>query len=302
MSIRHLRTLIAIADAGSFAAAAESVLLTESAVSMQMKALEREMRVALFDRARRPPVLSEAGRALLPRAREIVRAYDGLGDPGGTPERVEGELVFGVVPSIVSSLIPALLTVLRDRHPGLHVELKTGFSADLVEQVEDGRLDSAIIADLDRERPGHRWTPFARDPLIVIAPPGTRELSAEAILTTHPFIRYTDRAWMAGLVDAALARLNIRVRPHMTLDSFEAIESMVHHGLGVSVIAHQTVGLPFPLPLQRVPLARPPVYRTLGYFHREAHEKADLLAAILATLHHLCAGNPAPGSLALPAA
>lgn len=80
MSIRYLKTLLAIAEKGSFAAAARTVNLTQSAVSMQMKALEDDLGLSLFDRSRRPPVLTEAGKALVPRARQIVVSYENLGN------------------------------------------------------------------------------------------------------------------------------------------------------------------------------------------------------------------------------
>src|SRR5258705_5707355 len=75
VSIRDLRTFLAIAESGSFAAASRSVRRTQSAVTVQMKALEDEFGLVLFDRARRPPVLSPGGRAFLPRAIEAVLAH-----------------------------------------------------------------------------------------------------------------------------------------------------------------------------------------------------------------------------------
>ena len=78
MSIRRLRTLVAVAEQGTFAAAAESVFVSQAAVSMQMKALEQALGVTLFDRRRRPPALNPVGLALVPRAREVIRAYDAM--------------------------------------------------------------------------------------------------------------------------------------------------------------------------------------------------------------------------------
>ena len=76
MSIRNLRTLVAVADRGSFAAAARAVGLTQSAVSMQLRGLETELGTELFDRTRRPPVLNDHGKLLVRRAREIVQLYE----------------------------------------------------------------------------------------------------------------------------------------------------------------------------------------------------------------------------------
>src|SRR5258707_14693791 len=85
VSIRDLRTFLAIAESGSFAAASRSVRRTQSAVTVQMKALEDEFGLVLFDRARRPPVLSPGGRAFLPRAIEAGEAYNWPYQVGSKP-------------------------------------------------------------------------------------------------------------------------------------------------------------------------------------------------------------------------
>src|SRR5690606_26789473 len=85
MGIRQLRTLVEIADGGSFSAAARRLYLTQSAVSMQMKALEDELRVALFDRACRPPVLNSVGWRLVEEARAIIERYETLRSTAAGP-------------------------------------------------------------------------------------------------------------------------------------------------------------------------------------------------------------------------
>jgi DNA-binding transcriptional LysR family regulator len=76
MSLRALRTLLAVVQHGTFAKAGDAVGLTQSAISLQIKSLEQEFGVALFDRSRRRPVLTEAGRILLARVEDIMDAYD----------------------------------------------------------------------------------------------------------------------------------------------------------------------------------------------------------------------------------
>src|SRR5258707_6630261 len=100
VSIRDLRTFLAIAESGSFAAASRSVRRTQSAVTVQMKALEDEFGLVLFDRARRPPVLSPAGRAFLPRAIEAVEADDRLFQVGSNA-LVEGHLRLWGLPNVI---------------------------------------------------------------------------------------------------------------------------------------------------------------------------------------------------------
>ena len=115
MLLRYLKTLVAIADYGGFSAAGNAIGLTQSAVSLHVKALEDQFGEALFDRATRPPVLTPRGEEFVWRARTIVRLS---GELCGEPTNTEyvGSIRLGVVPSIVNSVFPqALLRLIGGR-------------------------------------------------------------------------------------------------------------------------------------------------------------------------------------------
>ena len=95
MNLRHLRTFVTIAETGSFQAAAERLFLTQSAVSMQMKALEETLQAELFDRGKRPPVLSAHGRALLDRARDLVDQVENFRRAAAGGDELLGSLTLG---------------------------------------------------------------------------------------------------------------------------------------------------------------------------------------------------------------
>lgn len=146
MSIRMLRTLIAVANHGTFSAAVDDVFVTHAAVSQQMRSLEDEWRVSLFDRTNRTPKLTPTGIALLAKAREVVRAYDDivpsvLGDDG-----LRGRFVLGAVPTSVTRLVPFATALLKDKFSRLQVRLYPGLSIHLIHQVERGVLDAAVVS------------------------------------------------------------------------------------------------------------------------------------------------------------
>lgn len=291
MSIRHLRTLLAIAEQGSFAAAARAVRLTQSAVSMQMRALEEELGTALFDRSTRPPALTSAARALIADAEELVRGYDRLVHERRSQDApVEGHLRLGAVPSVITGILPTAIAALRRRHPGMHVEIAMALSADLVDRLERGRLDAAIVSELGKPRQGYLWQPFAREPLVLIAPLDAPRQSAAELLAAYPFIRYTRQAWVGRLIDATLKRRRIKVGEAMTLDTLEAVTAMVSHGLGVSIVPQRGHGAPFPFPVRAQALAKPTVYRQLGLLRAESHAKGLLADALLTELTALGKG------------
>lgn len=283
MSIRDLRTFLAIAEGGSFAAAARTVRRTQSAVTVQMKALEHELGTPLFDRARRPPLLNETGRGLVERARDVVEAYDRLFAESGTSE-ISGQLRLGVVPSVITGVLPRVLSALRVRYPGLHVEIVVGLSRDLVERLGRDAIDAAVVSDLLEGGAGLAWSPFAREPLVVLAPPDAPAGSAEELLTGYPFIRYTRQAWVGQIIDRLLKRKRLKVDDAMTLDTLEAITTMVHHGLGASIVPVRAGRNPFALPVRIVPFTGPTIYRTLGLVHVRNHPKAALAEVLVETL------------------
>jgi DNA-binding transcriptional LysR family regulator len=237
MNLSSLETLLAAADTGSFSGAAERVGVTQAAVSMQMKALEESLGVALFDRGRRPLALSEAGLALLPKIRELVLLADAL-KLQAAGAALAGRLRLGVIPTAATRLVPAALRALTLRAPDLQIRITSGLSGELALRVAQGALDAALITETPRLERGLVARPVLEEPLVVIAPLGAAppETEPTELLRSLPFIRFNRRAGVGQLIDAALRRRRVAVREAMELDSVEAILAMVAGGLGVAVV------------------------------------------------------------------
>jgi len=199
------------------------------------------------------------------------------------------------VPSAITGIMPKALIALRAKYPRLHIELAMGLSADLVERLRRGILDAAIVSELLGNRSGLEWSPFAREPLVLIAPIDAPALSAEELIATYPFIRYTRVAWVGRLIDRLLKQRQLRVNETMILDTLEAITTMVHYGLGVSIVPLRVIGASVDLPVRRVAFDGAPVHRVLGLVHTAEHPKAGLAEALLAELRALAAtAGPRP--------
>ena len=290
MSLRALRSFLAVARHGSFVAAAGALGITQSAVSLQMRSLEGELRSTLFDRSRRTPTLTAAGRALLPRAGEIVARYDILASAlaGGD---LAGTLQLGAVPTVQSGVLPDALLALRDQHPDIQVRVVAGLSAELAQQVERGTLDAACVSEpVGRLPRGVVWREFARERLVVIAPAGAEAASERVILEAHPFIRFNRRAWAGRLIDDQLRARGISVNDAMELDSLEAIALMVSKGLGVSVVPERAAGIALPARIVRRPFGPKPLVRRLGLVERTRHARSALTAALRERLEEASRG------------
>ncbi len=292
MELRPLRTLVSIADQGSFAAAAESLGLTQSAISLQIKGLEESLGRPLFDRSHRPPQLTDEGRHLVVEARQILSLYDRIFD-SSVEGLLTGDLVLGAVPTALGSIMPPALAALRTQHPQLAIRVTSGLSDELAEQLRAGRLDAALASEPQHLPDGLRSRPIRQDPLVVIAPMETKGKTDRELLEGSPFIQFSRRAWAGEEIDRALRERGIAVRRVMEIDSLEAIIEMVRHRLGVSVVPLPYGRRPETLGLRALPFGSPPLTRTLVLLQRADSPKGRLIAALDRALRQVAARDQA---------
>lgn len=297
MSIRTLRTLIAVHDHKTFSAAADAVCVTHAAVSQQMRALEENWGVALFDRTKRTPELTPLGRALVARAREVVRGYDQLlpsvlGDTG-----VSGEISLGALPTTLTALVPSAISLLMRDYPAAHVRLFPGLTTQLISQVERGALDVALITRPQTLSPDLDFLEVAEEPVQLLASRETVSDDPFKLLAEHPFIRFNREAVVGHMIETWLQTKNIRVNEIMELDGMEAISSMVFANLGVSLAPKSCVQAHNALPLKRLSLGADAPVRRLGLVFR----RDSLRMRILTELHRVCLRAVDTGGLGLRA-
>lgn len=293
MSLRALRTLVAIAQHGSFVRAAEAVCLTQSAVSLHVRSLEEDFNAPLFDRSRRVPVLTEAGHRAVERAREILSLYDGIASELGDHGELTGRLRLGAIQTALAGALPAALAALRQAHPGFRVMVNSGMSAELAIRIDAGELDAAVTTEPVKPHPaGLVSTALYQEGFWIIAPSGMVHSDAKSLLQENAFIRFDRRAWAGRTIDAELRRMRLRVQTEMELDSQDAIVEMVASGLGVAVIPLSSRELAKLSGLTCLPFAAPQAQRTVVLLERE-DRPAGRLAAALADAIRLQAGDEA---------
>ncbi len=287
MELRPLRTLVSIADQGSFAAAAESLGLTQSAISLQIKALEETLGRRLFDRSHRPPQLTELGQQLVIEARQILSLYDRIFVSNS--DLLAGDLVLGAVPTALGSIMPPALAALRAQHPQLSIQVVSGLSEELATQLRAGSLDASLASEPPHLAEGLHARPIRQDPLVVIAPLDTKGKGDRELLEGNPFIQFSRRAWAGEQIDRALRERNISVARAMEIDSLESIIEMVRHRLGVSVVPLPFGRRPEALGLRTLPFGNPPLTRALVLLERNDSPKSRLIAALGQALRRVAA-------------
>ncbi len=268
MSIRRFKTFLAIAELGTFSEAAKAEYLTPSAVSQQMRALEDELRVSLFDRTKRPPELNPTGYAIVPKVRELVRVYESIKPSLSDELAAVQNLTVGTVATSMSGLMPRALKRLQESNDRLHVRLYPALSDDLYAQVDRGFLDAAVITEPMTVYDHLVWRPFTEEPYVVLANAQVDSDDAREILETFPFIRFARKAWVGRTVDQWLVEQGIRVNESMELDTLEAVSAMVRNNLGVSILPNPCVGIPEHESLKTIDLGADAPARVLGVLYR----------------------------------
>lgn len=290
MSIRMLRTLIAVADHGTFSAAADAVFVTHAAVSQQMRALEEQWQVAIFDRSTRTPELTPIGRAILAKAREVVRAYDDIVPSVMGDDGLSGRFTLGSAPTALTALVPFATAILKARYGDLHVALFPGLTTNLIHQVERNSLDAALVSKPPVVPRGLAWCPIASEELVLITSRRVTCTDPVQILRTNPFIRFSRDAVVGSIIESWLQANGIDVHDSMEMVGLEAISSLVMADLGVSIIPEPCVQVFNPLPLRRFSLAaNNPPHRELGLVYPRDTTKSRVIEEVAVAMRRATA-------------
>ncbi len=286
MELRQLRTLVAIADFGTFAAAADAIGLTQSAVSLQIKGLEDEIGIQVFDRRHRPPLLNDKGVMLVEQARKVLDLCDDISHQGGDMP-LEGVLTFGAVPTTISTILPASLVMMRERHPKLHIKVTSGLSAELAAATRNGEIDAAVVSEPAKLADGLVASPISREPLLAIAPINSPGETDKELLESGSFIQFSRRAWAGQDIYRYLKDQDIKVHRGMEIDSLADITKMVRYGLGVSVVPVPRSASSMLDGLKWLPFGNPPLHRSLVLIERQTSTQSQLIKALTEVLHQV---------------
>ncbi len=147
ITLRQLRYLSALAKYGHFGRAAEACAVTQPALSMQIRDLERKLGVAVVERRPGDAMLTDVGREIARRGEDLLAASRDLVDfARHRSGLLKGRLTLGMIPSLAPYLLPRILPVLQNRFPELRLELRETQTRQLVEDIKSGALDAAMLA------------------------------------------------------------------------------------------------------------------------------------------------------------
>lgn len=278
-----METLVAVADTGSFAAAAQVVNLTASAISQQVQVLEAELNTPLFDRSRRPPQLNAKGEEVVRAARQMLQimAETRATISGG---RKGGMLGFGAIRTFSARLVPNALARMRAEHPNLTFNLQVGMSETLMAHVASGRLDAAVVADNVGVPPGLVWTPILSEPLLLVAPAAQDGASDRQLFRRLPFIRYETPVPLSRQIETELSNLGVPVREIVVANTMPSVVGCVLAGLGVAVVPKIALLDALEGGLYMRPFGVAPITRRVGLVRRQISSRSEVLDRMRAAL------------------
>ena len=255
MELFQLRSFLEVAELGNVTRAAESLYLTQPAVTQQILSLERELGVALFDRTGRGVRLTEAGQVLLEHARRSLAILDESRERiADLQAGVAGRLVIGAGVTTSIFHLPAWLRSFRERHPGVDVAVRTGRSREVAAMALDREIDLGFVTSPVEHKDLRVIGLFEERIVLVDAPKtrsaaprgrpagtGTRPYTTLEQLSAAPLILFPRGTGFREYLDRALADAGVAAQVKMETDSVEAIKSFVAVGLGVSFLPEAAV-------------------------------------------------------------
>jgi DNA-binding transcriptional LysR family regulator len=242
MELRHLRYLVALADAQHFTRAARSVGIAQPALSQQIRRLEAEVGMPLVERTTRSVALTRAGDVLVAGARRVLRDVDRLEDEVAALRGVQtGRLVVGATRTPGAVDVAAALAAFHRAHPGVELDVREGLSQDMLRDLRAGELDIAIVAEgptLDVR--GIDLLTVASEPLVAIVPLGhefdgapsvsVREMVGSRLVTFHR------GATIREQLEQAAERQGTPLRVAFETADVRRAREIVGHGLAVGVL------------------------------------------------------------------
>lgn len=252
LELHQLRYVIAVAREGSFTRAAESLFLAQPSLSVQVRKLEQELGVNLFQRNGRGLALTAAGEVFLQHAQRALHEID---EAGRRIEEVKGlrrgRVSLGVLPSIGARLLPDILASFHRRHPQIEVTLlEQDVSGEFEQMVHAGRLDMAIIR-MPQTRRDLCGRLLVREPMVVLVPPGHHLAGRSRVgleeLADERFVGMKAGMGLRDLMDQVCLRVGYT--PSVTVETAQLtiVWGMVRAGIGISVLPRLAAGTESPI-------------------------------------------------------
>jgi DNA-binding transcriptional LysR family regulator len=297
MELRQLRYAVAVADHRHFTRAAAAVPVAQPALSHQIRLLEHELGVELFERSRSGVRLTEAGEIFLRARRALAEVSAAREEIAALRGLASGRLVIGAMQALAGLDLPRLLAAFHAAHPGVDVSLREDSTRDMFTMTLRGEIDLAIAA-LDVERPpGLEVLPLVREPVLAAVPAAHHLASLRAVpvrkLSHETFVLFKEGTGLRAISERVAERGRFAPRVSFQVSSLDRMLALVGEGLGVAFVPASAVRDPPPPGVAVLPVS-PGIDRTVGAVWRSDHRHTPAASAFLALLRERISPSDLP--------
>jgi LysR family transcriptional regulator, nitrogen assimilation regulatory protein len=268
VDVKQLKALVTVAETGSVTRAAELLHLVQPAVTRQIRSLEDELGVALFERTRHGMRPTAAGLSMTDRARRALTELDrARAELTVTPEAVTGIVSVGLLESTAEMLSGPLVSAVRHDHPAIELRVLTAYSGHLQQWLDDGDLDVSLLYNL-ASTPSLNVRPLLRERLWVVGPASDGLSAATPValreVAAHPVILPAPGHGLRVLIDQAVAQAQVQFDVAVQTNSMSLQKQLVRLGHGWTILpgagaaADVAAGT-----LSAAPLSEPEVWRSI---------------------------------------
>lgn len=245
MELRNIDTFLKVAGTQNFSKAAELLGYSQSAVTIQIQKLEKELETQLFERIGKRVYLTEEGQKFINYANEIMKATDSALNFSKKEVQTKGKLRIGGVESVCTAILPELLLDFYKECPEVEVVIKSGATEDLIDMAGSNELD--LILTLDQKIFRSEWVcAVEKEEDIIFVTLNDQALEKEKVipieeLAKKPFILTETGAAYRYELERMLSELEIEIRPILEIGNTETIINLLRKGMGISFLPQFTV-------------------------------------------------------------
>lgn len=288
MTVKQLRAFLAVAQTLSFAQACERLHLSQSALSLSIKALEESLGGALFSRTTRNVRLTPEGEALLPLARRLMADWDNARDEIRQRFELElGRVTVAAMPSFAGNLLPGILKDFRARYPKISVTIQDVINEDVIDRVQIGQVELGIAFE-PAAASRLTFTPLYMDRFVAVVPSDSplaesHDLAWDQLLK-EPFIALQRPSAVRYMLEETLAAQAQTLPVELESHQLSTVGRMVSAGLGVSAVPALCIGQMQALGARCLPLRDPVIERPIGVLQSSERGLSVAGQALLDTL------------------
>lgn len=247
LTARQLEVFLAVADGLSFTDAARHLHISQSAVSVTIRAVEKVAGVGLIERDTRNVALTAAGERLRELALDLQSARSAAArDFQAFLDGSMGQLVIAALPSVTAVVLPKIVSTFTQANPQVQVHLRDRIAGEVIEDIRAGVVDLGITATALIDGEDLSVRPFLDNPLVAVLPPGHRLLGRREVewadLVGERFVGIRHGS-VQPLIDRAFATLGVRAAIYAEVSSIQSVAGLVAASLGVSALPRQAVPL-----------------------------------------------------------